>query len=786
MSNNPNHGTQPNIPEPLYTQEQAFVENVFADPLSASMPDVGSQAVMADYLIDRTRNTGPKEQIHVVMTPSGVSLPKLTHEVVGTRQINGWQKTQEWLIKPKWAVGVWIGSWALLNVVSLGGDIADEARQGGYETASLLGLLPEDKTETHTEQVPAWSTPKAVRQHIAAGNDPGSAEVNPGMVLAFKHEVQDVSKKGAKTTVKVTALSSDDYGSDASLGVKEPTWQDMSDERAQAWSEAIGKAMPNATVEAKTHQDVLTASQLRRLSRLAERAGFTGENALIDAVTAAQAGQGPNKLRAFVAKNFIMQRGVNLEATVQNPKVETSKEITVEEVIPADNQPPADPNRDYKPWFVPLPWLRRRRWVDLGERDIKRWKFIPGKQLLRPEIFKQTLDQAWLRIRPEAVQADQTLVNDAWAYTRKYEHLVRDDRIAEVLRADYKDAKGQDASLRIMFVDKKPDDLTVEAYSKLLTSLAAMRTQDGRTIADTVTGMFVFPEEHSGKQRNPKKIGVGIDNQYALDTMGVMYYPLKLVELHMPTDLSGDALQQYLDNYRGAIFTLAHEAAGHGTDVSDEQLKVRRIYSPNISNAHVIDGDPRAEKMSGLQDSLRPLMNPTHGPEATEPRMFDVSFPVVDKNGNTFVMEPRVAEHDPQLKHAHKATIVGREPTQYSSESATEHYAETAAATATGITIDFDEAHVHVPEIIQNGVTANFATGYHPDARTQELYAAAVGGVAGSLPLAFASAPEVSIVRTSPEDDPVIRAHMIRARQLRAPKPNELIALLASTSRRQK
>ena len=586
--------------------------------------------------------------------------------------------------------------------------------------------------------------------------------------------------------MKVTALSSDDYGSDASLGVKEPSGQDMSDERAKAWSEAISEAMPHATIETHAHQDVLTPGQLKHLERLVAKAGFTGENALMDAVTAAEAGQGPDDLREFVAKNFVEQRGVDLVAEVQNPKVKKTKDVTVEVVVPADNQPPEDPGHDYGPGFLPLPWWHRRRWVNIGERDVKRWKFVPGKRLWRPEIFKQTLDQAWLRIRPEAVQADQTLVDDAWAYTRKYEHLVRDDRIAEVLRADYKDEKGKDASLRIMFVDEKPAEETVAAYSKLLQSLVAMRTPDGRSVADTVTGMFVFPTEQSGKRRNPKKIGVGIDSQYDLDTLGVMYYPLKLVELHMPTDLSGEALQWHLDNYQGSVFTLAHEAAGHGTDVSNEALTVRRIYSPNIRNAHVIDGDPRAERMAPLQQVLHPLMNPANISETIMPRMFDITYPVTDRSGTTFMMEARVSEHDPRLAHAHTATIVGREPTQYASESATEHYAETAAATATGMAIDFEEADIAVPKIVQNGVTGDFAAGYHPDALAQQLYAASVGGQGGTLPLSFVSVPEVTIVRSRPEDDPVMRAHMIRARQLRAPQPHELIALLAQTSRRQK
>lgn len=770
------------MPQPLYTQGQAFVENVFANPLSSSLPDIESQAVMATYLIDRTRQTGPTEQLHVVMTPSGVTLPKLTREVVGSRQVSGWQKTKEWRVAPKAAIATWVGSWALFNLVPLAADVADEASQAVYQVKRDLDLLPKGATETRVTQVPTWSTPSVIRQYVEADNTPGSAAVNPRVVRLFANRVQAAAEQNANTRVKVTARSSDDYGADTSLGVREPLSQDMADERAQAWSRALRTALPAAAIRTEMRQDVLTPAELRQLNRLATQAGFTGQNAMIGAIKAAEAGQGSRALRSFVTANF--KRGVELVATVQNPDVARTKEVKERVFVPAENDPPADPDREYNPLFIPLPWWKKRRWTALGERDVKRWTFVPGARVLKPEVFRQTLDQAWLRIRPEAVKQDRTLVDDAWAFTRKYEHLVRDDRIAEVLRADYTDGAGNSSSLRVIFVDKQPDEATVTAYSALLQSLAALRTPDGRTVADTVTGMFVFPSEASGKQRNPKNIGVGIDSQYDLHTQGVMYYPLKLVELHMPTQLSDESLQEYLESYRGAIFTLAHEAAGHGTDVSAEPLTVRRVYSPTIRNAHIVDGDPRGRRMAPLHGVLRPLIEPSAPADKRAPRQFDIAFPVVDRNGKLFQMQPRVTEHDSRLTHAHKATIVGREPTQYASESVTEHYAETAAATATGISIDFGEADIQVPAIVADGVAADFATGYHPDVRAQQLYAEAVGGTTGSLPLTFAKAPEVTIVRAQPQDDPLLRAHMIRARQTRTPRPQELIALLAQTSRR--
>ena len=115
------------------------------------------------------------------------------------------------------------------------------------------------------------------------------------------------------------------------------------------------------------------------------------------------------------------------------------------------------------------------------------WKFVPGKELMIPKILKTPRDMVWVRLRPEALQDDGTLVDMPWAYTRKYEHLMRDGRIADILRGRFKNTAGEDKELRIMFVDKSPATKTVEAFEGLIRQFSAMR---GGELADKITGIF--------------------------------------------------------------------------------------------------------------------------------------------------------------------------------------------------------------------------------------------------------------------------------------------------------
>lgn len=777
MPNQPN-GSPESLsepPKPLYTQRDAFVENVFKEPTTAELPDLTSQNTASEYLSFRQTAREPRERLRFVVTHSETRLPKLTREVVGTEPFKGWQKTREWRVSPAKAAAVWLSTLVAFNISSIAGDVGDEIDQGVYHAKEALGIVPDGEWQTGNKKITNSITPIVIKRHISGTNLPGSAEVDGVVVNSFRKEVLAAAKPGANTKVTVEALSSDDAGADATLGVPESPLQDMADDRAKSWTKAVKKAMPNVDVSTKIHQDILNKRQLRKLSKIARDSGFSGENMMVDAVRAAEAGQGSKKLRKFVAKNF--ERGVVITGKVQNPDVQIKLDVPTLTYMPGRNEKPDDPNRDYKPMFVPLPFWRKRKYVELGQRDIKKWKWVPGRRLLKGQFIREGIDQAWLGIRPEAVKENGTLVTDSWAYTRKYEHLAREDRIKRVLRADFRDGENRDASLRIIFVDKDPEQETIEAFTDLLKNMAAM--QKG-AIAQNVTGMFVFPSEQAGRgDRNPKNIGPGIDEQYSRSTLGVMYYPLKLVEMHMPASLRGDKLREHLKDYMGVIYTAAHEAAGHGTDVSDKEMRLKRIYSPNVRNAHIFRGDPRAARFEKLSGVLKPLQA-----DPEEPKLFEVAYPVPDKNGHIFMMTDVVPEGDSRLAHAHTAYIVGRRNTNYASTNTAEHYAETAGSYASGIPVPFSEAGVSVSQIKDGQVIGDFANGYFPDRRAVDAYAKSIGATVGNNTLVFTNSPDVEILSLLPKDDTLINRQMTRARQIRFAKPNELIAILTQTSRR--
>jgi len=463
------------------------------------------------------------------------------------------------------------------------------------------------------------------------------------------------------------------------------------------------------------------------------------------------------------------------------------KVTTTKEKIPGVDHVPHIPKPGFF-WFIPMiPFRRRERYVT--QKQVKQWQFTPSKEIMKPRFFREEVDQAWVRIRPEAVQEDGTLVQNSWAFTRKYEHLLRDGRITDVLRADFDSPEGEDKQLRIMFVDHAPAKETVAMFTELLEKFAAM---DGGKIADRVSGIFVYPSENAGTEHDePKRIAMGVDKQSESNVLGTYTYILDLVELHMPTDVDPKELEELLSSFDGPAWTLAHEVAGHGTDDSDEPLRLRRIAGHPIPNAHVIEGDPRAQKMKPLEKVLSRL--PRHGKKREKdapPIEFDIEYQVPDKNGQLVTMQARVEEGDPRLSHASHATIVGYIPTQYGGTNNPEHYAETAAATTTGIAVPYHEATVSVPLLkTDEGEQAVFADGYRPDARGQQVFTKSVGAEQGIFPVSFKADPSreeppVTISHMRPEYDALLRQEMIRTRGLRTLTPAQMVAILARVTQR--
>lgn len=781
--------TPEHIIRPIERDPDALVENVYPYPGTVDMPDLESSDRMAEFLMERfAPDEGPRIRIGFVET--GKTLPRLERPIVDYKEGTKIER-DGWIIHPYVTVGLALGSLAIVNGYPAVADAAEEIAKAEHAVYRVFHPV-KDELVVGSRQVEVNGPVRHITVKAGAGNTPGSVTVNQEAVSEFSGRLARVIKKGGKIkSITITGRSSDDYGTNDSIGRPEPAEQDSGDERAEAYSSVIQKVIEtdkngykHTKLITKVDQNVLTPAEKALVEQAAEDAGFTGVDNIIDAIHSVNAGQAnPKRLERLINKLFTSKRGVTLEAAVNKPGEKSEKTVPTLDIVPGVDNPPEDNDHDYHFWPFTLPPIPRLRRTKGALKPVRKFRIKSGVPIMTPTVIKETVEKVWLRIRSEAVADDDTLLDDAWAYTRFYEHVLKDDRIADVLRADFKDREGKSRSLRIMFVDKSPAPHTIEAFSDLLTKFASL--QNG-TLPDKVNAIFVYPSENAGTwHRDPKRIGLGGDKQAHENILGTYTYPLKLVEMHMDTSTWDPAeLEEMFHSFEGPRWTLAHEVGGHGTDVSNEPMRLRRAHIPGIPNAHLLSGNPRAERMKPLDSVLQRLPRSIKE-KLSRPIAFSVRYRMLDNNDNTVTTPAQVVlDNDPMLGHATEATIIRHKPTRYADASTTEHYAETAAAVITGDSIDFTEATVTPPQpITDDGQPAAFTTGYRPDIQGQALYTRAVGAKTGSYPIEFDNPVEVAISHVAPANDPVIRQHMMRARRQQTLLPENMIAILARIAR---
>lgn len=767
MSNQPNISpANLGITPPVYRDPDELVESVYPLPGTTDMPDLESQDIMAEYLMERFMpDSGPRIRIGTIST--GRTMPGIHRVPDGIKEVTRLRKTGEWLISPRAAAIVMLGSAALFNTAGNPGTIGGAAQYAWHEIF--------DRPHDHTISTPG----KLTRLDVTADttNRAGIAKVDPGVVERFVRGVEDAEKSGGQVRqIRITGNTSDEWGTEASLGVKDPQNTLLGKARAKAAIEAMsadGLKLQASQLTVGEEEHILTAKEQASILKEARADGYPTVKAAIDAV---DGGQPVKKSLAKTIRRFFSgkhNRGVSLSATVEHPG-----KATVRTVHGEDN-PPDVPSPHWR-WFIPLLPIRKRERYNTV-KQVSRWEFTASRPIPRPTFIVENDEKVWLRLRPEALREDGSLVSDAWAYSRKYEHLLRDERIADILRADYLDGRGGEKSLRIMFVDESPAEETITAFGELLKKFAAM--EEGK-LGDRVSAIFVYPSENAGTDHDdPKRIAMGIDKQSHEGILGTYTYPLDLVELHMPSTWETEELLQAFEEFNGPRWVLAHEVAGHGTDENDRPQLLRQVHTPGIPNAYVFKGDPRAYKMRPLRKVLRKL--PDWFTLGHKPIEFDIEYPVLDNDGQTVTMHARVEQGDPRLAHASTSIIVGHRPTRYAGTNDSEHYAETAASVTTAISVPYNEASVRVAQLrTDNGERAVFAEGYRPDKRGQQVFTSSVGAVGGSYPVSFREQPEVAISRIRPEDDPLVRRELARTHRVRTLYPAQMIAILARVVQR--
>jgi hypothetical protein len=776
------------IPQPIERRADEMVMSVYPSDAARAVPDTGSVALAETYLTERFEEESLRQRTRVVGVDTSIRMPKLVREPAGTKVVPRLRSLDRWAIRPAVAALASLASFGGLAIGSHGFEPGENAAQIGRaldQTGQVAGhkiyriFYPvKDRIVSSTEPGKLI----IVSDNAQSANKIGEFVVNTSAIDSFVTEVNQAVRSGdTLETLHVQAGTSDEFGSDGSIGQTDPGNATLGQARASAAEAALqssfrSAAPDNVTISIGTREAVISAKQKATLEAAAQNAGFDN---LYDAIQAADNGKPMNAgLLDQIKSVFDSKRGVVVTATLETH----GKPVIEKHTVKGADNPPKKPDWHLLP-FIPILPFKRFRGVQV-ERPAHKWRFIPMDVIRRPKLIVESLENAWVRLRPEAMNDDRTLGPNPWAFARKYEHLFRDDRIFRVLRADFKNSQEQERSMRIMFVDHVPDKETVKLFTDALSRFTVIQ---GGALAEKISGIFVFPERNTGLDpKRPKRIGIGVDKQSPEGVLGTCTPILELVEMHMDDKCKPSDIVAMLQEFGGPYWTLAHEVAGHGSDIAERKPPLVPVTS-DIPNAHIIKGDSWRQVMKPL-DNLRRLHTWSDRINILKkPIEFDITYGVPDLDGKMVQLKARVTEEDPRMDHATSAVIVGHRNTQYAGEDQAEHLAETVASDFTGILAPFHEADVAIDDLVTvEGGIARFTPGYQPDVHAQALTNRNLSAYPDRFPTEFKNQPNASVSLIDPKNDPLLREQMIRARNIPFPEPDQLIAILARVRQAQR
>ena len=276
------------------------------------------------------------------------------------------------------------------------------------------------------------------------------------------------------SALKVQGDASADWGNDRDLILDNPGNLDLGMKRAQAEADELtdelgrnGIGVASAQISAAEHN--LTKAQYDEVLAAAKDAGFKTAS---EAVRASDHGRTlTGKIKNLVETYVTKKRGTTVIVEISRDDIKLGPE---KEVIVPGPKPPEHPHRDFKDFNF-------QAWPLLLLAGLIPQKFGLAKRLV-PKTRKETVefefgDPVWFKLYKEGVvdfktkdgePAEAGLTKDAVFWTRKYQDLLRDDRIKEVDRMDYYDMDGADKSMRVIYVDHTPTDDTREAFRQIL------------------------------------------------------------------------------------------------------------------------------------------------------------------------------------------------------------------------------------------------------------------------------------------------------------------------------
>lgn len=664
---------------PVEQHPERIVEDVYAHPpQSVHHPeqDFSSRNGFEAFLEDRLRpETQPK--------PGGrIYVPGDTYNVTRFER-------KGWMLKPRWAL---IGALVLTGAVNLllnKGNIGNVARDG-VELAQ--GAVDHVEDLLHVGE--KCHTVTISDRHFETIVEPervGSSEPSQAGVQKLVDKLLHFQKTGKITGIHVEAMTSDEW-LDKKPGIglgaqdKENTNQ-LAPERLMQFltataelAQSQGLDLSNTETSYSYKEVVLSQEIISDLQNEATGAGFDNIDEALK-IFNENPDELPPKLHNIFDTYFGENRGVKVIIDYEEISLQSTPDNT-KVVCNPDGSPEKDHDYDWKFYPIPLlpiPKLRKK----LIEKVRGTWVDVPP-EMPNPEFLK---------LYPEAQLLLDELSREAWAYARKYQNLFREtDRIQGVYKLDYHNEDGEAQCLRAMFIDHEPTPETVQMVAVLLQTISQI--QGGR-VGLELDMIAIYPSDNAGLHDDPKKVGLGLDIQRDSAIRGIAYPNLSLVEMHMPAKPS----EEDINNFGGAKWVLAHEIAGHFTDLNEdfnhlEQLRNvggRQIYS--VNNRFVDSAQDDFDRIT--DEEARQRRSYSHGPKLR----WHIRRGTQMLSGKIEPRQEFVETDDPRLTETIFARI-GRYISRYGRTDAAEHYAESAANIATGIGVPFDEE----PEAVLNEV----------------------------------------------------------------------------------
>ena len=560
-----------------------------------------------------------------------------------------------------------------------------------------------------TEQDPAIT--KSYKNEMLF--DSGKSIPQTELVNSWAANIKQYTDQGYTAKIELFGSASDDWGNDSSLRVPEQENDNLSKDRTANVSGELAAALKAQSTPAElstgSYQDILSTDDFKDIKALTEQFGYNSITEAINIYDNLDTRTNlPPSLIAALDLRFGEKRGVTIVATFrkngethticepvfaeivkEEPKAGTPDTAPIKDILPIESARPKhenDKNRDYNWRFLPigLPWL------PLPSLRKEQYSEVRGG---KPSVSGLKIDdEIEFKIYPEGVmfvddkRNEAILTPDAWAWTRKMQALIRDDRFKGIISHTYVDSGNVERTLRMLFVDHEPNQEMQNNMTKLLQNLSNIR--NGR-LPITLDTIIVYPKDYAGIQTSARNTGLGLDEQYDTNVQGLNYSSLGLIEM---IALRNPSTKQINDPNEGAIVVATHEV-GHSADIYEYAKKLTKdkglrskIFKGNRYNS----SNSWMEQASDLFSTMTKELQPTIVDKIKDKlrinrigKKWELEYDQVDNDGN-MVTNYEAVDQLPREIRANRVWRVGF-PTEYSKTSAGELYAEGFAYALSGI-----------------------------------------------------------------------------------------------------